>query len=145
MFLISTEISIKVFFKCRAKQQGKPRIKNTISFKSLNILYSIGLILEAILHMLLMQINSKDTFIMHYDSTLALNLMLLTFLVSNEDAMKFCFVKLSSWKEKQMFRLKDFRWIRNRNQVGQLQIIQHTRENIPLQPINRNLFVIDVE
>ena len=145
MFLISTEISIKVLFKCRAKQQGKPRIKNTISFKSLNILYSIGMILEAILHILLMQINSKDTFILNYDIPLVLNLMLLTFLVSNEDAMKFCFVKFSSWKERQMFRFQVFRWIRNRNQVGQMQNIQHARENIPLQPINRNLFVIELE
>ena len=142
VFLISTEISIKVSFKCLAKQQGNPRIMNTISFKSLNILYSIGFILLAILHMLLIQINSKDTFILHYDITLALNLMLLTLQVSNDDAMKFCFRKFSSWKERQMFRFQVFRWIRNRNQVGQMQNIQHNRENIPLQPINRNLFVI---
>jgi hypothetical protein len=102
-------------------------------------------ILETILHMLLLQINSKDTFIFHYDNTFSLNLMLLTFLVSNDDAMKFCFVKFSSWKERQMFRLKVFRWIRNINKVGQLENIQQARENIPLQPINRNLFVIDVE
>ena len=53
-----------------------------------------------------MQINSKDTYILHYDGTLAFTLVLVTFILFNEDAKLFCLAKFRSWKEEQMFRLR---------------------------------------
>ena len=91
-----------------------------------------------------MQINFKDTLILHYDMTLAFNLMLLTFLISTDDAIKFCSFKYRSWKEKQMISVKVFRRIGNRKRVEQLENVMHTWENNLLQPFNRNLVMIDV-
>ena len=129
-FLIITAANIKVFFKCKATTQGKPKIKNTISFKWINILYSIGLIFETILHLILMQNHSKNTFIMHYDITTAFNLMLITFLVSDKDAKKFCLFKMRSWKEQQWFQLKDFNLMKKHNKVGQMNKDLKTRDNV---------------
>ena len=123
MFLITTAVNIRVFLKRQDRKLGKPRIKNTISFKSLNILYGIGLIVESIVHLILMQINSNDTFIVPYDITMAFNLMLLTFLVSNEDAIKFCITKYRSLKEEQMFKFRHIIFFKKRNKVGQLPIV----------------------
>ena len=114
---------MRIFLKHKDKKLGKPRIKNTISFKSLNILYGIGLILASVVHLMLMQINSKDTFIVQYDITMAFNLMLLTFLVSNEDAIKFCITKCRSLKEEQLFKFRHIIFFKKRNKVGQLPMV----------------------
>ena len=41
-FLGITEIAIKIFFKLSSR--GRPSIKKTFSFKRLNLLYSLGLV-----------------------------------------------------------------------------------------------------
>jgi hypothetical protein len=145
IFLMITAVHIKGFFKCRAKQPGKPRIKNTISFKWLNMIYSIGIIFETILHLILMKNNSKDTFIMHYDTTMAFNLMMIIFVVSNEDAKKFFMVKFKSWKEEQMFNFRRINVVRKSNRVAQLENVTQSGESIALQPLPRSLFVIEAE
>ena len=126
MFLITTAINIRVFLKRQDKKLGKPGIKNTISFKSLNILYGIGLILESIVHLILIQINTKDTFIVQYDITMAFNLMLLIFLVSNDDAMKFLYSKFISLKEEQKFKFRHINCVKKRNRVGQLPMVSES-------------------
>ena len=98
IFLITTAVNIKIFFKCKRKVSGKPKIKTIISFKWINIVYSFGLVLEVLIRGILLHYNSKDSFILFYDTTFAFNLMLTIFLVSSEDAKKFVTNKFRSWK-----------------------------------------------
>ena len=82
---------------------------------------------------------------MHYDVTMAFNLMMIIFVVSNEDAKKFFMVKFRSWKEEQMFNFRRINVVRKSNRVGQLENVTQSGESIALQPLQRSLFVIEAE
>ena len=88
-----------MFFRMKTNQPINPRIKNTISFKRLNILYSLGLILPALLQAVLMKNHSKDTYVLHYTVSLVLNSMLLSLFLADKEATGFFKHKLVLFKE----------------------------------------------
>ena len=139
IFLIATAVNIKVVFKCRSTQQKNTKIKKTISFKLLNILYSLGFIIVAIVHWNVLQIKSKNTYILQYSSGTAFTLMLLTFLVSNNDAMTFTFSKYKSWKENQVLK---FEIIKNRRKVGPIGKDSPSVQACTFPPVNETFFVV---
>ena len=97
--MIITALSIKVFFRLRRKQQGKPKIKNTISFKRLNLVYSLGLICTAGLHASFMENQSKDSYLAHITVTLVINIMLLTLILTDHEAREFFTQKIRNWMD----------------------------------------------
>ena len=142
IFLIGTAVNIRVLFKCRPGQQGIPKIKNTISFNLINILYSSLLILETVLHLTLLQIDSKDTYILHYDSTLAFTLVLMTFILFNEDARMFCLDKFRSWKEEQVFRSRCIKYAMSKAAVTPLGATVEQPDTIAVIPLNGSVFIV---
>ena len=113
-----TAISIKVFFRLKTKQPRKPRIKNTISFKRLNIIYSLGLIFSASLHAVLMKNQSKDTYILHYTVSLVINSMLFSLILADNEARSFFKLKFLSWKEENMFNLQRMNVFKTKYRIG---------------------------
>ena len=99
VFMIITALSIKIFFRLRRKQHGKPKIKNTISFKRLNLVYSLGLICTAGLHASFMGNQNKDSYLAHITVTLVINIMLLTLILTDNEAREFFTLKLRNWME----------------------------------------------
>jgi hypothetical protein len=118
LFLMVTAISIKLFFKLKTKQPKKPRIKNTISFKRLNIIYSLGLISSATLHAVLMKNQSTDTYIMHYTVSLVINSMLFSLILTDNEARSFFKLKFLSWKEENMFNLQKINVFKTKFRIG---------------------------
>ena len=98
------------------------------------------MLLEAAVHLRFMQINSKDTYILHYDSTLAFTLVLITFILFNEDAKRFCLVKFRSWKEEQVFRLRYLK--RTKASVTPSGATIEQPETIAMVPLNGSVFIV---
>jgi hypothetical protein len=92
-FLLVTEISIKLFFSCKSKQKGKLEIKNTIGFKNLTVIYSLGLFLSAFLQGMIMM---SEYNVMHYNVSVVINMMLLSFILTDQEARKYFSLKLQS-------------------------------------------------
>ena len=141
IFMLATAVNIKVIFKCKGSQQGNPKIKNTISFKMLNLIYSIGFIIFTIIHVTLLQIKSKDTYIVQYDITMAFTLILTTFLVSNEAAMQFILSKYRSWREEQKLELRFLNCLKRTNKVEDIGTNSKAPRAIVLQPLNGSLLM----
>ena len=93
IFLLLTEISIKRFFSCKSKQKGKLEIKNTIGFKNLTVIYSLGLFLSAFLQGIIMM---SEYNVMHYNVSVVINMMLLSFILTDQEARKYFSLKLQS-------------------------------------------------
>ena len=98
------------------------------------------MLLEAAVHLRFMQINSKDTYILHYDGTLAFTLVLVTFILFNEDAKMFCLAKLRSWKEEQVFRLRYLKKAKASVTPSGNTIEQP--ETIAMVPLNSSVFIV---
>eukprot|EP00092_Neocalanus_flemingeri_P106668 GFUD01136875.1.p1 GENE.GFUD01136875.1~~GFUD01136875.1.p1 ORF type:complete len:141 (-),score=34.57 GFUD01136875.1:140-562(-) len=118
MFLMITTISIKVFFGMKTNQQGKPRIKNSIGFQKLNIIYSLGLAFSAVLSGVMMMIQSKDVYTGHYHVTMVFNMMLLSFILGDHKAREFFRLKFQSWKEENMFNLQKLNVCKAKYKIG---------------------------
>ena len=99
IFLMITALMIKIFFRIRTSQKHKPKIKNTISFKRLNLFYSLGLISAAIIQGLAMMNLPRDTYILHYTVSIVSNSILISLLVMDEEAVKFLRHKFKLMKE----------------------------------------------
>ena len=97
--MIITALIIKVFFGVGRKQQGKPKIKNTISFKRLNLVYSLGLICAAGLHANFMENQSKDSYMAHITVTLVINIMMLSLILTDNEAREFFTKKIRNWMD----------------------------------------------
>ena len=96
MFLLITEINIKLFFSCKSKQKGKLEIKNTIGFKNLTVIYSLGLFLSAFIQGIIMISEYKVAYIMHYNVSVVINMMLLSFILTDQEARKYFNLKFQS-------------------------------------------------
>ena len=132
-FMLITTVVIKILF--RSVDKSKPPKKNTISFKSLNILYISWMFINAI------PFGLKMVEIVPFAVSAAGNSMLLSFLVANAEARDYCQAKLKNWK-----------LTRKDQQKIQLSMNTHLimwaekRENITSStPHVQNLFVIDIE
>ena len=101
-----TAIGIKIFFRFNTKLAGKPRIKNTISFKRLNIIYGLGLIFSASLTLVFMKNESRETYVAHYTVSLVLNSMLLSLILTDKDARIFFHSKFLAWKDRNLLHMK---------------------------------------
>ena len=84
-FMLLTDLSIRIFFKIKNIQ--KPKIENTIRFKTLNLAYGFGLLFAALLHLAVLQLKSKDTYIIHYTISIIFNPMLGSFIYLNDDIL----------------------------------------------------------
>ena len=102
-FMLGTAISIKIFYRLKRRQHGKPRIKNTISFKRLNIIYSLGLISSASMHAFFMSILAKKTYLAHYTVTMVINTMLMVLAIADVEARMFLIQRIKAWKENNLF------------------------------------------
>ena len=118
IFLMVTAIGIKIFFRFNTKLTRKPRIKNTISFKRLNIIYSLGLIFSAFLHLVLMKNESAETYVMHYTVSLVINSMLCSLILSDKDARAFFKTKFLAWKDENLFYMRKINFFTSRYKIS---------------------------
>ena len=89
IFLMITEASINIAYKLKSKQKGKLEIKNMLSFQSLTIIYSLGLLFSAIIQGIIMISKSKIDYVLHYNVSVVLNVMLFSFALSHQEARIF--------------------------------------------------------
>ena len=82
----------------KADPKSKPKNKNTVSFKSLNIIYSVWMIIIAIPTLTNFWFGFKNNEVMPYSTSLGINAMLFSFLRMNEEAWKFAQAKIRTWK-----------------------------------------------
>lgn len=107
-----------MFFRMNNNTNRMPRIKNTISFKRLNTVYSVGLLFFAVLNAVFMRILSKGTYIMCYTESFGINIMLLSLFLADKEARSFFKVKYLSWKEENMFYIQKITVFKTRNKIG---------------------------
>ena len=141
IFILLTALVIKIFFKIN-KQKHKPKIQNTIKFRTLNLAYGFGLLGVTILHLTLMMSKDKDTYIVHYTVSIVFNSMLGSFLLTNGDALDYLKQKLKSWIGQQKLKQKTEvgPWMNGsvrRTIVPKIQVYRPDGEN----PV----FMIDIE
>ena len=89
--ILLTDSIIKIFFKIKSIQ--KPRIQNTIRFKTLNLAYGFGLLGTSVLHLIVLEFDSKDTYIVHYTVSLVVNSILFSFIYANQDTLTYLKMK----------------------------------------------------
>ena len=94
-FFVSSvdRLSDQLVFQDKKTNIHKPKIQNTIKFKTLNLAFGFGLLCSALLHLTLMQFESKDTYIVHYSVSIVFNTMLGSFIYANEDTLTFMKLK----------------------------------------------------
>ena len=85
--LLLTDLFINCFFKFKRNVQ-KPKIQNTIKFKTLNLAYGFGLMGSALLHIILMNI-SPNTYIAQYTVSIVFNAILGSFIYANDDTLTY--------------------------------------------------------
>ena len=95
MFLILTVIGIKCLFVTKMKR--KPKIRNTVGFRILSILYGLGLFLSVFLNTVIP--NQGNEFIFHYIISLVFNSIILITFFKNEEALEFYKAKVETWRE----------------------------------------------
>ena len=121
-FRLITTIAIRVLFNNRSKKIfGKQRIKNTISFKSLNYVCGINLIMVSILHVqspIGMSVQSYKTFKMYYTVSFTINLTLAILIFSDKDSRAFLKRKFDIWIDQKRLMHSKFR----QSKVGPMQI-----------------------
>ena len=95
--ILLTSLFINCFFKIKRNGQ-KPKIQNTIQFKTLNLAYGFGLLGSALLHLILMHI-SPDTFIGQYTVSIVFNAILGFFIYANDDTLTYLKRKQKTWQD----------------------------------------------
>ena len=136
-----TEISINVFFKSR--QKGKLQNKNTISFKSLTIIYSGALFVAAFIQGIVMFSEYKVAYVMHFNVTIVLNMMLLSFTLSHDDASDYFKHTTINLKVETMLYFQNIFKLSKKDETSIAVEIEQT--NQPLPVVNNDVFVIDLE
>ena len=142
-----TAISIKMYFKLKKNIHGKPKFKNTIIFRRLNNIYSVGLICAAVLQSLFLS-NDWDMYILHYNVATVLNLMLLSFVFGDKDARHYFMLKFNVWKEANLFRLLQVNMIKTKCKIGptfQAELPVKKEINQSRDETYNQVFVIDLE
>ena len=74
----------------------KPKIQNTIKFKTLNLAYGFGLLGSAIVHLILVNI-SPNTYIAQYTASIVFNTILGSFIYANDDTLTYLKRKQKNW------------------------------------------------
>ena len=110
-----TAFSIKIFYK--TKRQGKPKIKNMISFKKLNIIYSISLIIIAIFHLYVIKSSAYVPFLLPYTLPSFVNSFMLALLLTDDEVKSFFRLKFSKWKEQEIFYLQRIKMFKRKDNV----------------------------
>ena len=139
--MLITSIGIKILFKVDKK--SKPKSRNTVSFKSLNIIYSLWMFIIAIPTLTNFWFGLKNNEVMPYSTSLGLNAMLFSFLRMNAEAWTYVQTKMRTGQN-----------IQEGDQEIQLEMEAHhskwaaqpniIRNSVVDNPIN-NTFVIDIE
>ena len=98
-YMVLTTICIKAFCKKTPKQKGK--IKKTTSFKNLNLVYGLALIIASIFVFIMMRrkIDCK-TFVPPLVGPILLSGMLFLFLITDKEAFNFFRKKSKNFKER---------------------------------------------
>ena len=147
--LLLTDYLINLFFKIK-KKKDKPKIQNTIKFKTLNLAFGFGLLCSALLHLTIMQFESKDTYIVHYNVSIVSNTMLGSFIYANEDTLTYMKLKKKAWHVQQKMNRRTERgscenpraigpWMR-----GSEAINIDMERNPSFRPGSGSVFVIDI-
>ena len=138
-----TEISINIFFKFKSAQKGKLQIKNTISFKSLTIIYSVALFVAAFIQGIVMISEYKVAYVMHFNVTFVLIMMLLSFTLSHGDARDYFKQKTMNFKEETIWYFQNkFKLLKKDEDRIAVEVDQF---NQPLPVVNNEVYVIDLE
>ena len=96
--LLVTETSIRIYCNIKSKANRNFKIKNIISFQKLTYIYSLGLLIAALFQGIIMISKYSVSYVMHYNVTFVLNVMLLLFIASNDDVKEFSCLKLKKTK-----------------------------------------------
>ena len=140
-FLVITAIFIEIIFK--GDKKPKPKKRNLINFKTLNIFYGLMMILSAVPSIVYIILGYDIDIILPFKIVLGSNVILLSFVMMNEEVKKFFLSKIKNWcdmrKDNQRIQIsmetQHTLWAeRKRSQRG-----QHENER------NNEIFVIDIE
>ena len=152
-FMLLTDLIIKIFFKI--KHIPKPKIENTIKFKTLNLAYGFGLLCAALLHIAVLQLKSKDTYFIHYTISIIFNPMLGSFIYFNDDILKYLKMKMFSLKQRLTFNNNNnnnMRRLETSRGVGEWMNCEGRNKNRTYSDKNQQnktrrdpIFVIDIE
>ena len=133
IFMLITTVVIKILF--RGVDKSKQPKKNTISFKSLNIMYISGMFINAI------PFGLKMVEILPFAVSASGNSMLLSFLVANADTRAYLRAKLENCK----LTRKDQKKIQL-SMDTHLTLWAEKRENVTSSVHHGdNVFVIDID
>ena len=141
--LLLTDLFINCFFKIKRNVQ-KPKIQNTIKFKTLNLAYGFGLLGSVLLHLILMNI-SPNTYIAQYTVSIVFNAILGSFIYANDDTLTYLKRKQKNWqdgrnlnKQASCENQREFGpWMRESGR-------RHIETNDSFIPVSNTVFVIDI-
>ena len=133
--MLVTTLVLKILFS--SVKKAKTQKRNTISFRSLNILHILWMFVTAVPFGLQMVEETP------YAVSLAGNVMLFSILIANEDSREYVLMKITNWqmeqKERENMKIK---------MKGHLSLWAFKRENLKgIVPADQNnqMFVIDIE
>ena len=144
--LLLTDLFINCFFKIKRNVQ-KPKIQNTIKFKTLNLAYGFGLLGSALLHLILMNI-SPNTYIAQYTVSIVFNAILGSFIYANDDTLTYLKRKKKTWQDGRKInnRIKQ-ESCENQMEIGPWMRGSGRRDietNHSLRPVSNIVYVIDI-
>ena len=145
--ILLTNLFINCFFKIKRNGQ-KPKIQNTIQFKTLNLAYGFGLLGSALLHLILMHL-SPDTFIGQYTVSIVFNTILGFFIYANDDTLTYLKRKQKTWQEwrKLNSRTEEANY-ENQQEIGPWMMRGSGRRDIETnhspRPVSDDVSVIDI-
>ena len=111
-----TAFSIKFFYE--TKRRGKPKIKNMISFKKLNIIYNISFIIIAIFHLYVIKSSAYVPFLLPYTLPSFVNSFMLALLLTDDEVKNFFKLKFSKWKEQEIFYMQKINFFKRKDNVN---------------------------
>jgi hypothetical protein len=144
--ILLTNLFINCFFKIKRNGQ-KPKIQNTIQFKTLNLAYGFVLLGSALLHLILMHL-SPDTYIAQYTVSIVFNTILGFFIYDNDDTLTYLKRKKKTWQEgrKLSNRIK-VESCETHREIGPWMRGSGRRDietNPSFRPVSNNVFFIDI-
>ena len=139
--MLATSIVIKICFKYDKKLQSKK--KNMISFNSLNMLYCVWILLTAIPSCINYFVENKGTLYGPFVSPVAVNALLISFLVKNEEAWKYFKMKLENWKN--LRKVNQTVQDRLETNKSKWAIMSRTQRRTDRFDQNGDIFLVDIE
>jgi hypothetical protein len=146
--LMFTELIIKYFYKMNRAVQ-KPKIQNTIKFKTLNLAYGFGLLGSALLHLILIQFENKDTYIAQYTVSILFNTILGSFIYANEGMLNYLKRKQKTWQDGRKLNSRTNQASReSQREIGPWMRGgsggRDIETNHSIRPVSDNVYVIDI-